>query len=127
MEKIFHLNQLAEQAVQEAPQLDGAQVCLKRQHLWIAAEVAENAFGGERQIYAVYYANMGSLLLAPMSDSLFKQAHECSLIMLKDRSLKGDKSMSLQEIIIDHELDGTDRALPFTGAPGLRMLQVKLA
>ena len=125
MEKLFHAGKLP--ATDETPPAGKtAKVQLKRQHLWLDAEVANNAFGSERQVYAVYYDNIGMLLLAPMSDSLFKQAHECSLVMLKDRNLKGDKSLSLQEVIIDHDLDANDRPLAFTGAPGLKMLQVKL-
>ena len=123
MEKIFHISQLnnSEETLNEE------KVRLKNMHLLLEAEVAENAFGGERQVYTVFYPNLGMLLMAPMSDQMFKQAHECSLIMIKDRNLKGDKSMSLHEIIIDHELDSADRPLTFTTAPGLRMLQVQLA
>jgi hypothetical protein len=47
--------------------------------------------------------------------------------MLKNRNLAGDKSLSLQEVIIDNNLDGSDRPLEFTTRPGLQLLQVKLA
>ena len=125
MEKIFGKNQ-SEQATPQKSQQGKQGVWLQRQHLWLSAEVAEQAFQNERQIYCVYYDNLGMLLLAPMSDTMFKQAHECSLVMLKDRNLKGDKTLSMQEIIIDNDLDDTDRSLEYTGAPGLKMLQVKL-
>ncbi|MBC6995109.1 hypothetical protein QWY85_05265 [Neolewinella lacunae] len=125
MEKIFHEDHLAD-AASLAPSLDGDQVQLKSQHLWLSAQVAENAFGGERQVYAVYYPQRGALLLAPMSDTAFKSLHECSLVMLKDRNLGGDKSLSLQEIIIDNELDEHDRPLAFSARPGWKMLQVFL-
>lgn len=125
MEKTFHTGKLPDQDGLKTT-TEAAKVQLKRQHLYLDADVAANAFGSERQVYAVYYDNIGMLLLAPMSDATFKQAHECALIMLKDRNLKGDKSLSLQEIIIDHDLDASDRPLPFTSAPGLKMLQVKL-
>ncbi len=125
MEKIFHEDHLAD-AASLAPSLDGDQVRLKSQHLWLSAAVAENAFAGERQVYAVYYPQRGALLLAPMSDTAFKSLHECSLVMLKDRNLRGDKSLSLQEIIIDNELEDHDRALAFSAQPGWKMLQVFL-
>ncbi len=125
MEKLFAkhgMEKLAE--VQTA--LDGDQVKLHRQHLWLSAKVAEHAFAGERQVYVVYYPQRKSLLLAPMSDVAFKQLHECSLVMLKDRNLAGDRSLSVQEIIIDNDLDTTDRPLSFKGGKGLPMLQVTL-
>lgn len=101
-------------------------VRLQNRHLVIDAATAENVFGSEIQVYQVYYANIGALLLAPMSDETFRQAHECSLVMLKLRNAQGDKSLSLEEIIIDNELDTADRDLTANGAPGLRMLQVML-
>lgn len=125
MERIFHLDQIRN-AQGVSTHTAEEKVSLRRQHLILAAEIAQNAFGKERQVYAVYYDNLGMLLLAPMSDELFKQAHECSLLMLKDRSIAGDKSISLQELFLDHEIDHQDRALTYTSAPGLKMLQVQL-
>ena len=125
MERIFDKDGLGD-LINVQPALDGEQVRLHRQHLWLSADVASNAFSGGRQVYVVYYPKRKSLLLAPMADDAFKQLHECALVMLKDRNLAGDKSLSLQEIIIDNDLDDTDRPLAFTAAPGLQMLQVSL-
>ncbi len=125
MERIFDVTSM-DALAGLTPRLEADAVRLRREHLWLSAAVAENAFGGERQIYVVYYPNRRSLLLAPMSDTAFKQLHESALVMLKDRNAAGDKSLSLQEIVIDHELDPSDRPLAFTGKPGLRMLQVTL-
>lgn len=112
-----------------APTSETAQngkVQLKNRHLWIAADIAEQAFGDAQQVYAVYYANLKMLLLAPMTDAMFKQAHECAMLMLKTRSAEGDKSISLEEIIIDNDLNNKDRELEYAGAPGLQMLQIKI-
>lgn len=125
MERIFDKENMTDLAG-ISPSLDGDQVRLHRQHLWLSASVAGNAFADGRQVYVVYYPKRKSLLLAPMKDDAFKQLHECALVMLKDRNLAGDKSLSLQEIIIDNDLDESDRPLAFSGAPGLQMLQVNL-
>jgi hypothetical protein len=125
MERIFHQNQLL-QLAEIPPVLDGQSVRLHRSHLWLSATIAEQCFGGERQAYVVYYPKAGSLLMAPMSDDAFKQLHDCSLFMLKDRNLKGDKAIALHEVLIDHDLNDEDRELAFSSAPGLRMLQVRL-
>jgi hypothetical protein len=107
--------------------LPAGNVRLQNRHLIIAGETAANAFGDEIQVYQMYYANLGTLLLAPMSDTTFRQAHpDCGLVMLKLRNAQGDKSLSMEEIIIDNELDASDRDLTANGAPGLRMLQVML-
>jgi hypothetical protein len=109
----------------EAP-LSTAKVRLQGEHLWLAAEVADGAFGNERQVYAVYYPNLKTLLLAPMSDTTFKQAHEVSMLFVKIRNQQGDRTISLQEIILDHDLDRSDRDLAYTLVPGLGILQVKV-
>lgn len=127
MEKIFQFIPGATQPSSNTPnqQDTGSEVQLRNRHLWISAAQAENAFGNAQQVLAVYYDNLKTLILAPDTDATFKQAHECSMIMLKTRSAKGDKSLSLEEIIIDNDLDDADRDLAFVSAPGMQMLQVK--
>ena len=122
MEKIFHVDQLQTAELET----NEAEVYLKRQHLCLSANLAAAALNNERQVYVVYYPQQGSLLLAPMSDTNFKQLHKCALAMLKDKNLKGDKSLSLQEVIIDNDLPAEDRALPYAHTPGFSLLQVNL-
>ena len=126
MERIFDHRQMAALA-DLTPALAEDEVRLRRSHLWLSAEIAENAFSGERQVYCVYYPQRGTLLLAPMSDDAFKTLHECSLVMLKDRNLAGDKSLSLQEIVIDNDLDDTDRPLPYVSRPSVPLLRITLS
>ncbi|NJL77334.1 MAG: hypothetical protein HC892_22210 [Saprospiraceae bacterium] len=101
-------------------------VQLKNRHLLVAADVAQSAFGEVAQVFMVYYPNQRSLLLAPMDDTIFSTLHKAALQMLKTRNLNGDKSLSLEEILIDHEIDDTDRELPFLQQPGMKLLQVTL-
>ena len=99
---------------------------LKTQHLLISADIAAAVFGEAAQTYTVYYPQQKALLLAPMDDDIFPQVHKAQLQMLKNRNLQGDRSISLQEIIIDHELDETDRDLAYVFEPGMRMLKITL-
>jgi len=125
MERIFHQDLLSN--FDDIPSgLDGDQVRLNRQHLWISGELAERVFNNERQVYMVYYPQRKALLLAPMSNEDFKALHECSLVMLKDRNMQGDKSLSLQEVLIDHDLDVQDRPLAYSAIESLQLLQVIL-
>jgi|AntRauTorckE5430_2_1112549.scaffolds.fasta_scaffold02428_3 hypothetical protein len=125
MERIFHQDLLSEFA-DISPGLDGDQVRLNRQHLWLSGDLAKRVFNNERQVYTVYYPQRKALLIAPMSNDAFKTIHQCSLVMLKDRNMQGDKSLSLQEIIIDNGLDEEDRPLAFSTIEGLQLLQVIL-
>ena len=125
MERIFHQDLLSK--FDDIPSgLDGDQVRLNRQHLWIGHELAERVFNNERQVYTVYYPQRKALLLAPMSNEDFKALHECSLVMLKDRNIQGDKSLSLQEVLIDNDLDVQDRPLAYSAIESLQLLQVIL-
>lgn len=101
-------------------------VKLRTQHLWISGDIAESAFGEAQQVYVIYYPQQRSLLLAPMDDDIFPTIHKAGLQMLKNRNLQGDKTISLQEIIIDNDIDDTERELPCMHQPGVRMLHVSL-
>ena len=102
------------------------QVKLKTQHLWITADLAAAVFGDSAQVYTVYYPQQRSLLLAPMTDDIFPTIHKASLQMLKNRNLQGDKTISLQEIIIDHDIEDSDRDLAYICPSGVSLLHVSL-
>ena len=99
---------------------------LRTQHLWISGDIAGTVFGDIDKVYTVYYPQLHALLLAPMDDEIFPTIHKGDLQMLKTRNLEGDKTISLQEIIIDHDLHESDRDLVFMHQPGVRMLHVTL-
>ena len=110
---------------EEGPQSE-AKISLKASHLVIAKEVAEAIFKGSSNAFVVYYPNRNTLMLAPVSDLVFKQLHKAGQHMLKDRNLKGDKTLALHEILIDHQLDEQDRDLDFEVQSALGILNIKL-
>lgn len=101
-------------------------VKLRTQHLWISGDIATSVFGESPQVHVVYYPERHSLLLAPMDDEVFPTIHKTALHMLKLRNAAGDKTISLQEIIIDNDIDDTERDLAFMHQPDVRMLFVTL-
>lgn len=100
-----------------------SKVHLKNSHLWIDSSIAK-IFGDTAQVYAVYYPQKKSLLLAPMTDEFFPKLHKAALQMLKTRNLEGDKTMSMQGFIIDNEIDDSDRELEFSYTEGVGLLNV---
>ena len=111
--------------LKEKEQLKGM-LQLNSSHLHISHEIAEKIFPGEKSVFMVYYPKKQSLMIAPISDELFKNLHKAGQHMLKDRNLKGDKTIALHEILIDNQLDETDRELEYELVPGLGILNVKL-
>ena len=101
-------------------------VRLQSSHLLIDRETASQVFGDDQNAYAVYYPHKKTLMLAPVSDVLFKKLHKASQHMLKNRNLNGDKSIAFHELLIDHQLDDSDRALEFKVEPALGILNVTI-
>ena len=104
----------------------GSKVRLKSSHLLIDHEVASEIFGSDLNAHIVYYSDRLTLLVAAKSDELFKKLHKAKQHMLKGRNLKGDKTIALHELLIDNEIDDTDRDLAFEFQPGLGILNIKL-
>ncbi len=104
----------------------GSKIQLKSSHLLINHELAVEVFGKDLNALVVYYADKRTLMVAPKSDDLFKKLHKAKQHMLKDRNLKGDKTIALHELLIDNEVDDTDRDLAYDLQPGLGILNIKL-
>ncbi|MCG8328502.1 MAG: hypothetical protein MI974_12490 [Chitinophagales bacterium] len=101
-------------------------VSLKSSHLYINSEVALEVFGEATNVLMVYYPGRRSLLIAPVSDELFKKLHKAKQHMLKERNLQGDKTIALHEILLDHQINDTNRSLEYTVEEGLGILKVNL-
>lgn len=99
---------------------------LKSSHLLIDHQVAASIFGDALNVNVVYYADRQTLMIAPQSEALFKKLHKAKQYMLKDRNAKGDKTIALHELLIDHEISNEDRNLEFDLQEALNILSVKL-
>jgi protein-disulfide isomerase len=102
------------------------QLQLRSSHLLINSDLAHEFFKGDNNVYIVYYPDKKALMIAPISDELFKKLHKASQAMLKNSNQQGDKSIALHDILIDHQLDGQDRALDYECLKGLGILNVRL-
>lgn len=103
-----------------------AKVELKSSHLLIHHEVAKTAFGEQQNVNVVYYPDRHALMIAPLSDEIFTTLHKANKLILKEKNLRGDKSIAIHEILIDHQVDNTDRELVYEWQPGLGILNIKL-
>lgn len=92
-------------------------IFLKSSHLWFGSSLAKEVFGDEEHLNWVYYPDRGALLVAAKSKTFFEKLHKTNWAVLKLRSLKGDRTWAIHELLIEHELDPTDRPLPFELKP----------
>ncbi len=104
----------------------GAKVQLKSSHLLVDREVSKLIFENESNVNVVYYPDRKSLMVAPASDDLFKKLHKAKQFMLKDRNIRGDKSIVLHELLIDNDVNDSDRNLEYEVQKELKILNVKL-
>lgn len=99
---------------------------LQSGHLIIGAAVVADIFGEALNANLVYYPERHTLLLAPYGDELFTQLHKAKKCMLKGKNAKGDKSIALQGILIDHQIDAEERSLEYTLDKEMSVLTVLL-
>ena len=103
-----------------------SEVYAESEHICIKKGIAEKIFGAETVVLSVFYAKDNSFMVAPASEELFRTIHKASQQMLKSKNLAGDKSISIQELLLDNDIDGNDRNLEFTTEEALHILKVKL-
>ena len=101
-------------------------VYLEAGHICVKKNIAEKIFGTERVVLSVYYAKENSFLVAPASEELFKNLHKANQQMLKMKNASGDKSISIQELLLDNDIEEQNRNLEFEMEEALHILKIKL-
>lgn len=97
---------------------------LANAHIIISREVAALLFSTAQRVNWVYYPQRKTLLIAPAADELFTSLHKTAGSLLKHKNDKGDRSMSVQELLLDHEIDNSDRALDYKADSRLNVLNI---
>lgn len=88
-------------------------VSLSSMHIILGKQILENWKEEVNNVFFAYYPERTQLLVAPVSHAFFAKLHDSGQLLLKAKNLLGDKSMALHEILIDHDIDPTDRELKF--------------
>ena len=99
-------------------------VSLSKGHIIIDRETVQNLFDNADQVNWVFYAQKKILHIASGADTLFKSLHKTAMSMLKYKNEQGIRSLSVQELLIDQELDGKDRDLKFFADEKMKVLNI---
>jgi hypothetical protein len=111
----------------QTPEENFSGLKLLASHLLISADLIEKHFAGATHTYVMYYPERHDLLIAPVTNGAFYKVHpNARQQMLKNRNARGDKSISLQEILIDNGIDETDRTLEYEYREKVGFLKIKL-
>ena len=108
------------------PFISNSDVYLESSHLCIKKNIAEKLFGSDSILLTIYYPQDRVFMMASTTEEFFKKIHKAKQQMLKSKNAQGDKSVSLQELILDEGIDETNRDLEFEMETALRILKVKL-
>ncbi len=87
-------------------------IALKSAHIHMDAGLAK-LFGTCDNAYVAYHRETGRLLVSPDTSQWFRKMYGPSRFLLKESNTKGDKSLGIREILIDNDLDMTDRPLDY--------------
>jgi len=102
-------------------------ISLKSSHIYIDNSLVKTVFGNIHYAYAVYNTVQELLLVTPVSSQWFiKMYEQPTQFLLKDRNLKGDKTLAIHEILIDNDLDILDRELEFELIEKTSLLKIKI-
>jgi len=103
---------------------EGAKI--QSMHLVISKNIADELFKDVQSVYVNYISDVKKIFVVPSDDLVFKKMHDPLQLLLKDKNISGEKSIALHELIIDHELDDTDRIVNLEIRLSKRMLVIQL-
>lgn len=101
-------------------------VYLKTSHIYLDHELVQAVFGDIPYAYAAYVKEQKALLITPVTSQWFVKMHKPTQFLLKSRNLKGDKTLAIRELLIDHDLDVTDRELAYEVVSKTKLIKINL-
>ena len=104
-----------------------AKITLKTSHIYLDNELVEPIFGEIHYAYVTYVKEQGNILITPVSSQWFVKLYKPTQFLLKSRNLKGDKTLAIREILIDNDLDTTDRPLGYEIIEKTSLIKVNIS
>lgn len=100
---------------------------LQAQHLWLSHELVAQYFSETEQVVVAFVDSGPHLLIAPAPAAVLVKVHpKASSRLLKLKNLKGDRTISVHDFFIDHDLAGDDKPLHYDYVEKLDALKVSL-
>jgi len=104
-----------------------SKITLKSSHIYLENELIETIFENTHYVYIKYIKGQERLLITPVSSQWFVKMYEKpTQFLLKDRNLKGDKTLNIREILIDNDIKDSNRELEFEIIEKTKLIKVKM-
>ena len=101
-------------------------VILKSSHVYLSAALVETIFESIHYAYVTYVVEQKKMLITPVSSQWFVKMHQPTQFLLKPRNLKGDRTLAIREILIDNDLDTTDRILEYEIVEKTNLIKISM-
>lgn len=101
-------------------------VSFKGSHLLLNAEIASTVFGAASHALVHYVKDQNHLLVTPNPNVWFTKMYKAAPYLIKERNIKGDKTIALTDMIIDHNLNPNNDNLSFDWIAKTKLLKIKL-
>lgn len=88
-------------------------VRLSHSHLCLDHDLVKAIFKQHGAALLTYQRDKGQLLIAPSTNNWFTKVHEAEQYLLKVKNSKGDRSIAIHSLLLDFEIDDSDRSLPY--------------
>lgn len=104
-----------------------SKISLKSAHLYFENALVNQVFQNIEHAYIAYLQKQNRLLLTPVSSQWFVKMYESpQQLRLKSRNLKGDKTLAVRGILVDNDIDDSDRYLEFEWVEKTNLLKINL-
>lgn len=101
-------------------------VSLKSSHVYLNASLVERVFESIHYAYVTYVTEQKKMLITPVSSQWFTKIHKPTQFLLKSRNLKGDRTLAVREILIDNDLDTSDRILEYEIVENTNLIKISM-
>lgn len=99
---------------------------LNSAHLLLAPPLATPLFGQDQRVFVSYKETQKVLLVSSSSNSWFPKLHQASTQILKIKDLKGTRSLAINDLLIDHDIDPQNRVLAYEANQEKKFIKIML-
>lgn len=103
-----------------------SKILLKSSHIHIASEIVNPIFEKIHYAYVLYDEKKEKLLITPVDSNWFTKLYKPTQFLLKERNMKGDKTLGIRQILIDNDLDMEDKELDYKVVEGLNLIEINI-
>ena len=101
-------------------------VGLRSSHIILHIDIVKSVFKEDKTVYMVYYPERKTLMVAPYFNELFRTMHKAKQYLMKEVANNKENAIPLHGILLDNEIDSSNRLLKYQADEVMNILTVEL-